>query len=158
MRGVIGVLTGKGPACDELQNWLDRQSDARVHRIPGNQIAWQRNEVVRGLEADEDFVLFVDNDCVPPAEALQHLFSVSMVSGIAAGACLERVLPFDICAVKSLEPYSRYTPADLRTMTGATPVIAAGTGCMLIRRDVFHDLRPPWFRCGQIHPELLAED
>lgn len=167
MRGVIGLLTGKGPACDELQAWLDRELgptpfsralDVWVNRKSGNQIAYQRNRIVRELEPDDQFVLYIDNDNVPPPGALLQLWNASAISGVAGAVILERTLPFNVCAVKSLEPYARYTVEDLAGLKDPFPVIACGTGCMMIRRDVLRDLGDPWFRCGQIHPELISED
>jgi hypothetical protein len=161
--GVIGILTGKGPACDELQEWLEHELAGlshivRVVRKTGNQIAWQRNEIVRDLDPNEGFVLYIDNDNVPPAGALSILYDASSISGIASGAIIERVLPFDLCAVKSLEPYLRYKVSDISGLRDPFPVVACGTGCLMVRRDVFKDMGEPWFQCGQIHPELLSED
>lgn len=169
MRGVIGVLTGRGPACDELQEWWEREArtdwgrlglpavELHVVRKRGNQIAWQRNRVVtEALEASADFVLFVDADVVPPPGAVAALLrrGVPVVSAV----CVERVAPFEVCSVRSLEPYARYTVADLKGLTALLPVVAAGAGCLLVRRAVFEAMRAPWFRCGQISPELLSED
>lgn len=161
MRGTIGILTGRGPACDPLQAWLDTLPPPPALqrlRVPGNQIAWQRNQCVRALRPDDEFLLFVDNDCVPPPGALAQLLSrqVDIVSAVVP----ERVAPFATCLVKNLEPYERYTARELKGCTELIPVPAAGTGCLLIRPRVFQTMLAPWFRCGQLEraPDLIAED
>jgi hypothetical protein len=159
MQGTIGILTGRGPACDALQAWLDRDVPLSVQRVrvPGNQIAWQRNYVVEQLRPDDTFVLFVDSDCVPPRGALARLLSHDV--GVVGALNIERVAPFDVCAVKHLEPHTRFRveefPADDRTLR---PVVSVGTGFLLVRRAVFQAVAKPWFRCGQVSPEVLAED
>lgn len=161
MDGLIGILTGRGPACDELQAWLDHQGAApeQIVRVPGNQIAFQRNQIVRRLLTHSDWphVLFVDADCIPPLGALDRLASHGLP--IVSGCCIERVAPFALCAVKTFEPsYERYRPEDLVGKTEPFPVVSVGAGCLLIRREVFEKLDAPWFRCGQLAPELLTED
>jgi len=159
MRGTVGILTGKGPACDALQVWLEQDVPTSVQRIrvPGNQIAWQRNWVVERMRPDDDWLLFVDADCVPPRGALERFIFHEV--GVVGALNVERVAPFNVCAVKSLEPFERYQveefPAHDVTIR---PVVSVGTGFMLIRRAVFSALPRPWFRCGQVTPDLLAED
>ena len=158
--GVIGILTGRGPACDALQAWLDRvplRQPEQIVRIPGNQIAWQRNQVIeRAQRLQAPWVLFVDHDCVPPAGALERLLGLGLP--LVGATIAERAAPFDLCALRSLEPYARYTVADLKGQTEPFPVVGCGTGCLLIRRAVWDAVPRPWFRCGQISPEVLSED
>jgi len=162
MRGTVGILTGKGPACDALQAWLDAEVPLSVQRVrvPGNQIAWQRNWIVEQMRPDDTFLLFADSDCVPPRGALARLLSHADV-GVVGALNIERVAPFAACAVKSLEPFTRYQveefPASDVTLR---PVVSVGTGFTLIHRAVFQAVPRPWFRCGQIKaaPDLLAED
>lgn len=161
--GTIGILTGRGPACDALQAWLDHLPPTphidRV-RIPGNQIAWQRDYVVGRLRPHDAWLLFVDADMVPPHGALERLLSHELP--VVSGACLERVEPFDLCAVKQLDPYERYRPADIAGKGDPFPVVSTGTGFLLIQRPVLQALGRPAFR---VHPceapalaTLLAED
>ena len=159
--GLVGVLTGRGPACDDLQRWL---ASLPLHSVPdqvrlvsGNQIAWQRNLVVRDAEARAaPWVCFVDADNVPQPGALERLLSHDLP--LVSGSVLERAAPFEVCAVRHLEPMQRYTTRDLKGQTAPFPVVSVGTGCLLIRRAVWQALGDPWFRCGQVHPALLSED
>jgi hypothetical protein len=159
MRGTVGILTGRGPACDGLSAWLEQDVPLTVQRqrVPGNQIAWQRNWVVERMRHGDEWVLFADADCVPPAGALPRLLSHAV--GIVGALNIERVAPFAVCAVKSFEPFVRYQVEEFpRSVRDLLPVVSVGTGFTLIRRKVFDAVPRPWFRCGQIAPDLLAED
>jgi hypothetical protein len=163
MRGTIGILTGRGPACDALGEWIEREvplGTVQVRRIPGNQIAWQRNLIVgQYLRPNDEWVLFVDADCIPPRGALARLLSHEV--GIVAGLIIERTAPFAVCAVRHLEPFTRYQIEDFPYGDNdLRPVVSVGTGCTLIRRVVFDAVPRPWFRVGQIPggEDLLAED
>lgn len=160
--GTIGILTGRGPACDELQQWLDQIPYPHVERtrIPGNQIAWQRNVICETLRPQDEWVFFVDHDCVPPHGALERLLSHQLP--LVSGAVVEGREPFHLCATKALEPFERYTAADIAGKGEPFPVAAVGTGCLLVRRAVLAALHPIPFR---VHPcenpvmaSLLAED
>ena len=158
--GSIGILTGPhGLVGDELAVWLDTlppSAEIPRRRIAGNQIAYQRDLAVGMLRPQDEWLLFCDADMVPPLGALDNLLARDLP--LVGGACLERIEPFEICAVKQLEPYARYTIKDIRGKIEPFPVPSIGTGFLLIRREVLKALTPPWFRCGQIHPSLLAED
>jgi len=151
--GTIGILTGKGPAADALSDWLDLlPTTIKRHRLPGNQIAWQRNQIVR--EREGGWVLMCDADSIPSYQALETLLATGFP--VVSGTVLERCYPFEVCATKNLEPYERWKPEDLPQEP--FPVPSVGTGFLLIREQVFEKMPEPWFRVGQLHPELLAED
>lgn len=153
MHGTVAILTGRGPACDPLQVWLDQlPRTVKIDRIGGNQIAYQRNEAVRHREGD--WLLFVDNDCIPSFNALTQLLTVNVP--VISGTVLERQVPFEVCATKNVEPHERWKVEDLPQQP--FPVPAVGTGFLLIRDQVFRRMSDPWFRCGKVHPEVIAED
>jgi GT2 family glycosyltransferase len=162
MRGTIAILTGRGPACDGLSEWIEREvplGTVQILRLPGNQIAWQRNQAVARLRSDDEWLLFVDADCIPPRGTLPRLLSHEV--GVVGSLIIERVAPFAVCAVRTLEPFSRFQIEDFpASETLLRPVASVGTGCLLIRRAVFDALPRPWFRVGQIPggEDLLAED
>lgn len=159
LNGLIGTLTGGTRPSDDLQAWYYTLPSSLLPPllVSGNQIAYQRNLVFQAArEQNKDFVLFVDSDCVPPRDAVQRLLSHDLP--IVSGVCVERTAPFSLCAIKSFEPYQRYQPVDLKGQTEPFPVVAAGTGCLLVRRAVIEAMPSPWFRCGQLSPDLLAED
>ena len=161
--GTIGLLTGRGPAGDALQAWLDTlppEPHIQRCRVPGNQIAWQRDYVTQRLRPQDAWLLFVDADMVPPHGALERLLSHDLP--LIGGACTERVEPFELCAIRSLEPWERYTAADIAGKTDPIPVVGVGTGFLLIRPAVLAALGRPAFRvhpCGsEAMQSLLVED
>ena len=151
--GTIAVLH-KGHILSELDDWLREQPRAwPVVKVRGNQIARGRN--VAAARMTGDYLLFVDSDVVPPPDALYRLVAADV--DIASGVVPERFPAFEPCLQKTFEPPTRWTLADL-PKTGLLRVPAAGTGCLLIRRRVLETVPTPWFRCGQLVPDLLMED
>jgi len=125
--------------------------------VPGNQVAWQRNRVARRVyELDRAWALYVDADVVPQPGALAALLGTGLP--LVSGVVLERVWPFEVCALRSLEPHERWLAPDVLAHREPFPVPAVGTGCLLVRRAVLDAVALPWFRCGQVNPEVLAED
>jgi hypothetical protein len=157
VRGTVGVLTGGGAPIDELGTWLEGlPSGVEVRKVRGNQIPYQRNKLVSEMVGG--WLCFVDADCVPPPGALEQLLDRNV--GVVGGVILERRDPFQVCATRSLEPFERYLRSEIPAR-GLFPVVAIGTGFVLIRREVFEALGARhWFRAGQIPgaPDLLAED
>src|SRR5262249_6842497 len=147
--GVIGILTGKGPACDELSEWLEAEglvSPGDVKRQPGSQIAWQRNQVVYEMyRLDRKWVLYIDNDEVPNRGDLGKLLATGLP--LVSGVVLTRGHPFEVCAIKSFEPHEYWTDRELFALhpTDPFPVPACGTGFLLVRREVFDAMPRPWF-------------
>lgn len=152
--GVVAVLH-RGDVGAELLHWIRRlPSDVALATPRGNQIARQRNAAVMEYGIPP-WVLFVDSDSVPPPDALPKIVAVR--EPIVAGVVLERMFPHQVCAVKTLDPPTRWTLAEL-PRKGLVPCPAFGAGFMLVREEVFKALEFPWFRCGQITPDLLHED
>ena len=151
--GTVCVLN-QGAIGTPLVHWLRRlPGDVALMTPRGNQIARQRNEGVYG--GPGSWILFIDSDSVPPVETLEQLlhWDVELVGSVI----LERFSPFNLVAVKSLVPPARYKLSEIPT-SGLLEVVAIGTGCLLIRRSVFDKVEAPWFRCGQLFPDLMLED
>lgn len=148
------VIINRGTVDHELMHWTRRLPGNVILGTPtGNQIPAQRNQGARDNQGA--WVLYVDSDSVMPYDTLPRLLShdVEIVSAVVC----ERTPPWRVCAVRSLDPPARWSLMDL-PREGLVPVEAAGTGCLLVRRTVFERLGTPWFRCGQIIPDLLLED
>lgn len=152
--GTIAVLH-QGVNAVALTHWLRWPPQARMHlETPqGNQIARGRNRAAYAMYGS--FVLFVDSDVVPTPDALPRLWAHGVP--IVAAVCHERYPPFDIAATRSLEPPAKWTVAELPAR-GLLPVPAVGAACLLIRREVLEAVEAPWFRCGELYPDLLTED
>lgn len=155
--GTIAVLH-QGAIHPDLTTWLEQLRERHsghllVLKPQGNQIPRQRNLAVEHLWGE--WLLFVDSDTIPPPHALEDLLECG--EALVGGVVLERFTPFWIAAVKSLDPPVKWSVKELPS-TGLLPAEGLGCGCLLIRRSVFERVEPPWFRCGQIVPDLLLED
>lgn len=155
IKGTVVVLN-RGWLCSPLTEWLWGLNRSEYHYQPvvGGEIAQGRNRGVLAMQGS--FVLFVDSDCVPASGAEEQLQGHRV--GIIGGVYLERSGCMEVCTTKTFEPTVRYTLREINAAKEAFPVLATGTGILLIRRYVLEALRPPWFRCGQLVPEFLTED
>lgn len=151
--GTIAVLH-QGAICTKLAHWLRQQPSELCLVTPqGNQIPRQRNMAVHAMQGD--WLFFIDSDCAPPVDVLPRLLSHNVP--LVGGVVLERYSPFYVAATKSLEPAEKWR-ADELPKDGLLPVPAMGTGCLLVRREVFDAVPEPWFKCGQLIPDCLTED
>lgn len=139
--------------------------------------AARNNAAQKALELNADYLLMVDSDVTPPNDALTNLLSHGerVVSGFymhrdsSTNATTERT-----CVCKVLQPNglpyfnypmeSEYTADELREMREAgeylVPIHGGGMGCILIKTDVFDELRFPWYE-WLIFPDpigMLSED
>lgn len=152
--GVVAILN-RGDVDAELLHWVRRLPPEVKLALPrGNQIPRQRNAAVVQFGIPP-WILFVDSDSIPSSDALLRI--TQNPGMIVGGVMQERTHPFNITAVKSLDPPARYTLAEI-PRHGSIPAVATGTGFTLVRREVLLEVEPPWFRCGQITPDLLMED
>lgn len=150
------VILNRGTILWEVAQWMrSLPPHVKVVGPRGNQIPRQRNLGV--LANTGAWVLFLDSDCIPRAETLSQLihWNVPIVGGVVC----ERTPPWQVAAVKSLAPPERWRLRDL-PREGLLKVPALGSGCLLVRREVFESIRLPWFRCGQVprSSDLLLED
>lgn len=59
---------------------------------------------------------------------------------------------------RNSKKFLTWTWKDFDDQTGLFPVFACGLAGMLIKREVFDELQPPWFELGQTNPEEVGED
>jgi hypothetical protein len=132
---------------------------AAVHRQP---VALARNALVHVLlrYPEATHLFFLDDDTLPPADAVQRLLrhDVPIVSGFV----VERAWPYNPSAYQHVKPdgtSGRYTSLT-RFRPGLQTADAVGAACLLIRRDVFERMEPPWFdfRCGPELESSVGED
>jgi cellulose synthase/poly-beta-1,6-N-acetylglucosamine synthase-like glycosyltransferase len=153
--GTVAILH-RGSVSTALLPWVRTLgSDVQLVTLGGNQIARQRNLAVQMVTGD--WLLFVDADSVPPPDTLPRLLGHDV--DLVGGVILERYPPFAVCAVRSADPLhpARFRLPEL-PREGLLEAAAVGTGCLLIRRSVLETIEAPWFRCGQVIPDLLLED
>lgn len=99
-----------------------------------------RNTIVKVfLAGDYTHLFFIDSDTIPPPDALDRLLAhdVPIVSAITPIYNLEDVEQRDNC-YNAQSPISRYS--------GLQTIDACGASCLLIKREVFASLTPPYFR------------
>lgn len=69
-----------------------------------------------------------------------------------------RALARDAGYYRGNRKYVTYGWRELDSLSGLLPVYACGLAGMLIRRDVFEQIPPPWFELGRTNPEEIGED
>ncbi len=99
-----------------------------------------RNKIVEAfMQGDYTHLLFIDSDTIPPIDTIDRLLShdVPVVSGLTPIFNLEDMEQYDNCS-QGGEPVGR--------RTGLQPIDRCGASCLLIRREVFEELKPPYFK------------
>jgi len=110
--------------------------------------------VADSLERGSEWIMFLDDDHSFSPNLLMQLLSHE--EPIVASLYLLRQPPFWPIAYESKSEDGLYTALDLKGCEGSglVPVVAAGTGGMLIRSEVFYEMKPPWF----LHTDQHSED
>lgn len=148
MAGIIGVPcsdTGRYSAFSEALANLLRPEGTILRFAPSTWRHYARNQIVEWMfEEDADWVLMIDDDHVFPPDALERLLAHD--KDIVAALCLRRSEPYGPFCFTEETSEGIYRALDLRASEPVlTPVVAVGTGMMLIRRRVFETLPRPWF-------------
>ena len=154
IQGTVAIVN-RGWIATPTVDWL-WSLDRRAYHLAtpiGGEVVRGRNRGVSDVKGG--WVLFVDSDCVPGADAIDRLLAADLP--IVGGVILERTGELDVCVTKTFEPTVRYGLAELPS-TGVLPVLALGTGCVLIRRYVLDRVPTPWFRAGQLVSDAITED
>lgn len=135
---------------------LERPPGTHVYFAKGSDRETSRNQLVRAmLEAGDDWLLFLDDDSVFSEDLLLRLLARDV--DIVGGLYLRRDQPFSPVAYAEVLEDGRFVPLDL-TQYGKediVPVMAVGTGAMLIRRDVFKAMPDPWFLRAELTEDMI---
>ena len=129
---------------------LDVPPGSAKMAVEGSDVAQSRNRAVqRMLElAQHRWLLFVDDDMLFEDDALRRLLAHE--KPVVSGLTFARRAPFIPCV---------YPITEAQMASGALVEIEeAGTGFLLIRRDVLEVLPSPWFEAGKIDAGELRED
>lgn len=157
---------------------MDKPCECAFEFVRGYDCASARNKIAqRALDGGYSHVLMVDSDVTLPRDALVNLLSHGerVVIGFYmhrdkdTNAITERTCACRL-ADESGKPYfgypsdSEWTASELRDKREAGEYLLAihggGMGCVLIKTDVFDELRYPWFE-WRIFPGdigMLSED
>jgi GT2 family glycosyltransferase len=146
--------------------------------VRGYDVATARNKIAqRAIDLETDYVLMVDNDVVLPPDALKLLLedAKDVCIGYYAHRDTDNLYRGNTCACRlkdanGKEYYhypleSEYTAEEMRTMKEAgetkIEIHGGGSGCALIRTDVFRKLSYPWYdwvNYGDANRGMLSED
>lgn len=136
--------------------------------VRGYDCASARNNIVmlaRGYDAD--YVLMVDNDVTPPADALVNLLShgVDVCLGYYAhrNRANDETTTTCLCKMGEINYTMQYTGDELRAMRDAgehlVRIHGGGMGCALIRTDVFRRISYPYYKWVDYgNGKMLSED
>lgn len=118
-----------------------------------------RNAIVKdALEAGTEWLMFLDDDHSFPADILLQLLSHEQP--IVGALYLQRQTPFTPIAYGEKNDDGTYTPLRFHEIPekGLVEVAACGTGGMLIRSEVLHQMPYPWFEHGVASEDLMFCD
>jgi hypothetical protein len=122
-------------------------------------LALARNKLVkRALDANADWIFFVDDDQGFPQDILLRLLAHE--KPIVSGLYLNRNQPFFPIAFSHRLENGSYVPIDLTALPkdGLLQVRAVGAGCLLIRREVLEAIGDNWFQHGRVDDWDASED
>lgn len=107
-------------------------------------IAEVRNKLaMEAIEAECTHLLMMDTDQTYPVETIPQLLSHDL--DIVTAKVHRRYPPFDPILLRgTLDTFTVVKPEEWRK-GGLVEVDATGTGCMLVKTDVFLEMNYPWF-------------
>jgi GT2 family glycosyltransferase len=155
MTGIIGVSASRNArysAFTECLANLDKPQDTWTVVKTGIDIATNRRDIVRDALAEDhvEWVLFLDDDMVFGEDHLRQLLDHDL--WIVASLYLNRTPPYYAMAFNERTIDNDGRPAwkpislDGAPEEGLSEVVAAGTGGMLVRREVFEEVEyDTWF-------------
>ncbi len=159
MAGSVGIIADTTARYTEFTECLtglltQMPVNTQVQFKVGSERGHSRDWLVQqSLARGSEWILFLDDDHSFPPHLLVQLLSHDQP--IVASLYLLRQPPFWPIAYETKSEDGLYTALDLPPQrTGLVPIVAAGTGGMLIRSEVFYDIEPPWF----LHTDEHSED
>lgn len=108
-----------------------------------------RNTIVEEfLKTDATHLFFIDNDTIPPLDALDKLLKADkdIISGLTP------IVEHDENRLNDSNGfYKKWNCVGvddklLKPHTGILPIKGAGGSCLLIKREVFEKMKAPWFK------------
>ena len=110
---------------------------------PANKpITFNRNKIVQKfLESGMDYLLMMDDDCIPPENILDMAdFDKDIIGGLCYGFLNKTVIPF--CMVQNEK--GNYNVKETFDGEGVVECDAIGSGVMMIKREVLIDFPFPF--------------
>lgn len=161
MSGLIGISTaeqGRFAAFYPTVFGLRCPPGTVMMSAIGSTISKNRNDITqKALDMAADWVLFLDDDHVLPPATLTKLLAAD--KPIVSALYTQRQAPFNPVLMDYERPDGQFLWKQLNpTEKGLIEVAAAGAGCLLVRREVFEALQPPYWTLGQINPASWGDD
>lgn len=159
MKILIAVPTFENIYPDTFKSIYDLDKgghDVRFTYVRGYDCATARNRIAQtALDVGADFVLMVDNDVVLPKDALINLLDgiEDVCIGYYAHRDTDNVYRGRTCVCKlgwfNYPLESEYTAQELAKLREngeyKVQIHGGGSGCALIRTEVFQNLKYPWY-------------
>lgn len=124
--------------------------DAGICNTRGSNICKNRSEIAKhALETKSDYILFLDSDMVFPDFTL-HALLLHDKDIVGANYVKRREGAYD----SNTQAMNKEMVVTKPDSTGLVKCDFVGTGCVLIKTDVFKDLPKPWF----LIPYIEAKD
>lgn len=162
MSGVVGLIASDTSRYTMFHVCKDAlQMPVNTHpewAITSDRIVGRNKVVAQALDRGAEWILFLDDDHVFPSHLLMRLLAHD--KPVVGSLYVQRMVPFAPVAYTHKTDEERYVPVDL-TQHGPDDLIevaAVGTGGMLIRSEVLHQMEPPWFYHGRASEDLIFCD
>jgi hypothetical protein len=138
------AIPNTGNICIELAQWLLKQQDnIFVFLSNSRPIDHNRNILVNEfLKSDCNWLLMIDSDVAPPVNLLEMCENNVPVCSAYVSTCVAN----EIIPVGMTKNDTGYYHDFKHSAPELHRVDAVGTGCILIRRDVFDTLKKPYFK------------
>lgn len=147
MKKIFVGIPNTGYLRTELVSWLFSHEDKDKYEVtmffPQNKPHdYNRNIIVKKfLETDNEYLLMIDSDVVP----ISNVLEMSDLDKGIMSALVRTYKDGDLIpvALKKVEGgYKVWSPLS----KGLNEVDAVGTGCLMIKREVFNKITKPYFR------------
>lgn len=139
----------------------------RFKVVDGYDIATARNKAAKmALDAEADYLLMIDDDVIPPEDALVNMLENPCLVKLGFYAHRNKNNLYtgitSICKMGQHNYTHQYTSDELRRMCYKgeymVRIHGGGMGFALIDTKVFRHIKPPWFKWEQSKYVHLSED
>lgn len=126
--------------------------------VTGDRIVGRNKCVEQALEANADWLMFLDDDHVFAPNTLERLLAHDVP--VVGALYLQRMMPFLPVAYAHKDENNVYHNVNLHNHgeNDLIQVAAVGTGGMLIRSEILRAMEPPWFEHGRASEDLIFCD
>ena len=161
VKGVIGVSSPELARYSQFYSDLTmvaRPAGTALAHAMGQVISTNRNTIAeRALGVGAEWIWYVDDDHSFPPDALTRLLARNV--DIVSGLYLQRKAPYKPHRYINEEANGAvWTQPLLQGDTGICEVQATGAGCLLVKTAVLKALELPYWRLGQMAPDVWGDD